>query len=100
MLLSDYLSYGNLGLKCVGIELHIPLTPNLLLVACDPIAFCNEPNKKILRDFRYIIREQSYQVYSSTRFLFSNQPNFYFAKKVIGENPRYKDPNRKRIIVN
>ena len=92
--------YGNLGLKCIGIELHIPLTPKLLLVACDPIAFYKEPNKKILRDFRYIIREQSYQVYSSTRFLFSNQPTFSFAKKVLHDNPKYKDPNRKRMIVN
>lgn len=96
----DHSPYGNLGLKCTGIELHIPLTPNLLLITCDPITFCNEPNKKILRDFRYIIREQNYQIRSSTRFLFSNQPNFYFAKTLIEENPRYKDPNRKRISVN
>ncbi|MEK6982930.1 MAG: DUF4238 domain-containing protein [Nanoarchaeota archaeon] len=91
--------YGNLGLKCIGIELHLPLTPTLLLVTCDPIAFCREPDKKTLRDFRYIIREQSYQVYSSTRFIFSNQPNFSFAKKVITENPKHKDPNRKRIVL-
>ncbi len=96
----DQWPYGNLGLKCIGIELHLPLTPTLLLATCDPVTFCREPEKKTLRDFRYIIREQSYQFYSSTRFLFSNQPNFYFAKKLIEENPQYKDPNRKRIIVN
>ena len=95
----DQWPYGNLGLKCIGIELHIPLTPTLLLAICDPVAFCREPCKKTLRDFRYVIREQSYQVYSSTRFLFSNQPNFSFAKKVITENPKHKDPNRKRIVL-
>lgn len=96
----NHTPYGNLGLTCLGIELHLPLTPNLLLITCDPIAFCKEPSKKILRDFRYIIRELSYQVYSATRFIFSNNPDFTFAKKVIKENPIYKDPNRKRIVVN
>ena len=90
---------GNLGLKCIGIELHLPLTPRLLLLICDPIAFSKEPAKKMLRDFRYIIREQSYQIYSSTRFVFSDKPHFYFAKKVVNESPRHKDPNRKRVAI-
>lgn len=95
----DHSPRGNLGLTCQGIEIHIPLTPNLLLIACDPVSFSHEPDKKIVKDFRHIIREQSYQVYSSTRFIFSNKPDFSFAKKVVEENPRHKDPNRKRVSV-
>jgi len=96
----DLSPYGNLGLKCKGIELHFPLTPKLLLVACDPIEFRHEPDKKILDHEQYVIREQSYQVYSSTKFIFSNKPDFSFAKKVIEENPIHKDPDRKRVHVN
>lgn len=96
----DHFPYGNLGLIKLGIELHFPLNPMLCLVMCDPISFQFEPSIKILRDFRYIIREQSYQVNQSTRFIFSNNPNFSFAKKMIKDNPEIADIKRKRIKVN
>ena len=95
----DHWPYGSLGLTKIGIEMHLPITPRIALVCCDPLSFVHEPNKKIIRDFRHLIRLLSYQVYSSTRFLFSNNDNFKFAQTVIRENPLYRDMDRKRTTV-
>jgi len=96
----DHYPYGNLGFTKSGIELHFPLNPRTLLVMCDPITFYHEPSKKTIRDFRYVIWELHQQMNSSTRFIFSNNADFSFAKKVIKDSPEVADIKRKRIVVN
>ena len=95
----DHFPYGNLGLTSTGIEVHFPITPNLCLIICDPILFKKEFSKKNTRDYRNIIRERDLQVRYSTRFTFSNENNFSFAQMMVRENPKIKDPNRKRVII-
>lgn len=96
----NHFPYGNLGLTKLGIEIHFPLTPKLCLIICDPISFSFEPNKKITKDYCHIIRERDLQVRGSTRFVFSRDENFNFAKTMLKKDPLLKDPNRKRIKVN
>ncbi|MBU2577150.1 MAG: DUF4238 domain-containing protein [Nanoarchaeota archaeon] len=95
----DHFPYGNLGLTSTGIEVHFPLTPNLCLTICDPILFKKESSKKNTRDYRNIIRERDLQVRYSTRFIFSNENKFDFAKTMLKEDPSLKDPDRKRVTI-
>jgi len=92
--------YGNLGLKCVGIEIHIPLNPKLSLTICDPRIFQNKPIKENITDLRRIIRERCYQVNQSTRFIFSIENKFDLAKVMVKNNSLLKDPNRRRTKIN
>jgi hypothetical protein len=96
----NHYPYGNLGLTKIGIEIHFPINPKLCLIICDPISFKSEPNKKMTKDYRNIIRERDLQVRDSTRFVFSNENNFNFAKMMLKEKPSLGDPNRKRVKVN
>lgn len=95
----DHFPYGNLGLTSKGIEIHFPITPHLALLILDPLSFNSEPSKKIAKDYRNIIRERDLQVRGSTRFIFSTDSNFNFAKVMLRENPSLKDQNRKRVEV-
>lgn len=95
----NHAPYGNLGLTTLGIEIHFPINPKLNLIICDPVSFQSEPNKKVARDFRNIIRERDLQVRYSTRFVFSNENNFNFARSMLKENPELKEPNRERFSV-
>lgn len=96
----DLSPYGNLGLDCRGFEMHIPLNSKLCLIVCDPKEFYHEPSKKIIKNYQNIIHERSHQVNQSTRFIFSTEDKFDFAKMMIKENPIIKDPNRNRTKVN
>ena len=95
----DHGSYGNLGFTCRGFELHFPLSPNLLLILCDPVAFSHLPSKVHTEDINHVIYENNLQIFNSTRFLFSKDGNFYFARKYLQEHPKYRDPKRKKVTV-
>jgi len=95
----DHSPYGNLGLTSLGIEVCFPINPKLWLIICDPVSFQLEPSKKSTKDYHHIVRERDLQVRDSTRFIFSNEDNFDFAKIMLKENPLLKDPNRKRLNI-
>ena len=95
----DLFPYGNLGLECFGFEMHFPINPKIALIICDKRRFGILPSNEIIKDYRRIIRERDFQVRYSTRFTFSNENNFNFAKMMVKENPSIKDPNRKRITI-
>ena len=95
----DLSPYGNLGLECFGFEMHFPINPKISLMICDKRRFGILPSKEIIRDYRRIIRERDFQVRYSTRFTFSNENNFNFAKMMVKENPKIKDPDRKRVTM-
>jgi hypothetical protein len=95
----DLSPYGNLGLECFGFEMHFPISPKIALIICDNRRFANLPSKEIIRDYRRVVREKDFQVRYSTRFTFSNENNFSFAKMMVRENPKIKDPRRNRITI-
>jgi hypothetical protein len=96
----DLSPYGNIGLECLGFEMHIPIHPKIVLIICDPRTFSHEPNNKVIRDYRQVVRERDYQVRYSTRFIFSNESNFSFAQMMLRENPKIGDQERKRVTIN
>ncbi len=96
----DLFPYGNLGLECFGFEIHFPISPILALIICDNRRFMNLPPKEIIKDYRRIVRERDFQVRYSTRFTFSNENKFSFAQMMVKENPKIKNPNRKRVTIN
>ena len=96
----DLSPYGNIGLECLGFEMHIPIHPKIVLIICDPRTFSHEPTNKVIKDYRQVVRERDYQVRYSTRFIFSNEANFSFAQMMLRENPKIGDPNRKRVTIN
>lgn len=91
--------YGNLGLLSIGIQLHIPISPELCLIACDPTSYDHHPAKYEITNKENIKFENGLQVFSSTRHIFSIDNDFSLAKEIIKKNPWHKDPNRKRMHV-
>jgi len=92
--------YGNLGLDCKGFEMHIPLSPKIVLIVCDPIEFSHEPSKKIMKSYREVARERDHQVRNSTRFVFSVDNNFRFAQMMIKNHPELRDQKQKKSNYN
>lgn len=88
---------GNLGLACRGVEVHFPLTPTRSLCLCDPISFANLPDTIASSDVEHMRFLNSLQVFSSTRFVFSNAADFSLARQIVSEHPHYADPNRQRL---
>lgn len=117
---------SNMGLRCNGFQLHIPLSNELLLIVMNPdiklsdltnsrnvnnekmkdlIEKICEKNDldlvKLLPEIEYVDQkrvefENNLQVVSSTQFIFSGENDFQLADEFLDKNPKYKDKNRKR----
>jgi len=90
---------GNLGLQSQGIQLHIPLNPDLALIICDPFGYRHMESVKVAIppnvDFN-----NSRQVLYSRQYIFSIKNEFQLAKEMIKKYPELGNPNRSRIIAN
>jgi hypothetical protein len=89
---------GNLGLKCEGIQVHIPISPHLVIVICDPIGYARE-NDEATAEFPNIDFNNSGQVLHSRQHIFSADNDFQLAQKMIDENPEVSNPNRPRVVM-
>ncbi len=89
--------WGNMGLACRGIEVHLPLTPRLAIIAMDPITFNTAPDRFENYSKRLAKRENYHQVLNSTRFLFSNIRKFQFIKEMFEFSPESKNPGKVRF---
>lgn len=87
---------GNLGFLCPGLEIHFPLTPELILISYDPQTHRISSSET---DKEHVRRHNNYQVTNSTRFLYSKTNNFDDAREFLRKFPDYKKPNRKRGIL-
>lgn len=92
----DSAPLGTLGVTNSGIEIHLPLTPKLSLVALDPELFTLGPNK-IEATKQGVIRENFLQIDSSKRFVYSQSKRFHLIRGMLKNNPHYKDENRSRF---
>jgi len=88
--------YSGNGIVTEGIELHIPITSKLSILVCDPITFETKPALINIKTEKDINRENWLQIFSSTRFLFSDTNSFHKSKEMLDENPDLKNPDRKR----
>lgn len=90
---------GNLGLKSKGIQIFFPLNHYLGISFCDPIEYFTYPDKMTcIKD--NIIFNNTLQVRSSTRHIFSNNNDFSLAIKWLNEHPEFKKINRRRVQTN
>jgi hypothetical protein len=89
---------GNLSLKFKGIQIHILLTKNLLLVSLDTTTHrLREDSADCMLERLGIIFENMLQVQSSSRFIYASSDNdFERAKSFLSEYPLFKNPNRRR----
>lgn len=85
--------WGNLGLTVPGIEIHFPLTSNLIMFSHDPTTH-KLTSGEMSRE--HIIRHNNYQVTSSIRFLYSRSPDFDIARGYLKKQPKFKNPDRDR----
>lgn len=95
----DLKPYGNLGLLSKGIEIHYPLTPNLVLTFSDPTLYRFLPNIWEVTDIQNVVFENWLQVSKSTRHIFSNLNDFSLAERILREHPELKVVDRTRIRV-
>lgn len=93
---SDIIS--NLGLKSSGIQLHIPISPWLVIIICDPLEYANM-NSDILADPPNIGFKNSMQVITSKQYLFSVHDDFDLAKEMINGKPELANLDRTRVSV-
>ena len=92
----DRAPLGTLGITNSGIEIHLPLTSKLSLVALDPEIFTLGSNK-IEATKQSVIRENFLQLDSSKRFIYSQSKRFHLITSMLKSNPHYKDENRSRF---
>lgn len=81
---------SNLGLRCRGIQVHLPISPTLILHFLDPERFFKVPNIMDFFDEEVVIHYNYLQVYNSVRFIYSANADFSFAKIVIEKLPDLK----------
>jgi len=61
-------------------EIYFPLTPTISIWICDPIISNSLPSNYEIGDIRNVKFQNSLQVLSSTRYIFSNQNDFSLAE--------------------
>jgi len=92
----DQAPLGTLGVTNSGIEIHLPLTPKLSLIAADPDLFTLGPNK-LECGKQGVIRENFLQLDSSKRFVYSQSKRFHLITSMLKDNTHYKDEERSRF---
>jgi hypothetical protein len=98
---NDFSPYGNLGLKNRGIQVYLPLSPELSLGFVDPESFWDVPTNLTLdstdEGLEHVTFQNSLQVREATRHLISNQSNFTLADDYLDEYPEYANTDRDRV---
>ena len=89
---------GNLGLRCHGIQLYLPLSPIASLCACDPVMYGALPSRAVV-ERENVVFLNSLAVVTSSRYLFSSGPDFALAESMIADDQELADPLRRRTRV-
>lgn len=101
---------SNMGIACTGIEIHLPLQPDLLLLLlCQKAA-----TAMIMHDYSWgerivqgrpipltddnVTFHNSLQVISAERFVFSQTPDFALAAEMIREHPEVRQGPRSLVV--
>ncbi len=89
---------SNLGWKSPGIQLHIPISPTLAIIMCDPCEYADLASE--LPAFAPSVDfNNSGQVIHSRQYVFSPNDNFSLAHEMLRESPELSNPNRPRITM-
>jgi hypothetical protein len=93
---SEFVS--NLGMASPGIQLHIPISPALAIIICDPLEYIDMASE--LPAFAPSVDfNNSGQVIYSRQYVFSPDDKFELAHEMIRKDPELSNPNRPRIIM-
>lgn len=79
----DMSPFGNLGLKCGTTRAYLPLSPKICLCFREPTVHSTLRSKHEVRDIRQIVFQNYLQVYSSSRYVFSNGDDFSIAEQIV-----------------
>lgn len=90
---------GNLGIVNRGIEIHLPISPNMAIWALDPTIYQVMPNTSTTYNKKHVIRENFLQLKFSSRFVYSSTSRFHLVKSMIKDNPHFKDGTPKNEIL-
>jgi len=93
----DLSPYGNLGLLCKGVEMHLPLSPQLNLCMCDPVMYNLLSEKYETTEIQNIVFQNWLQVKWATRHIFSSSQDFTLAQQILEEDPKLRCIDRKRV---
>lgn len=91
---------GNLGITSPGIEIFLPLSPSVALVAMDTRVFPHgrypyreEWSDEEVKELRALVLE------SSVRHVYGASNDFSFEERHLAENSSWRDPDRARVSV-
>ena len=90
---------GNLGIISRGIQIHVPITPKIMLVALDPVFFSHLDSVHEVYNKNGIIFENFLQVENSSRWIFSNTKRFHELKNMLKKYPELKNADRERANI-
>ena len=90
---------GNLGIISKGVQIHLPISPKIMLIAVDPIFFSEMPEVNEVYNKKQILFENSLQAENSSRWVFSSTKKFYKLKNMLNEYPELKNPQRDRASI-
>lgn len=89
---------GNLGLESPGIQLHIPISPTLAIIICDPFEYADIASE-LPAPAPSVDFNNSGQVIYARQYVFSPNDNFDLAHDMIRKDPELSNPNRPRITI-
>lgn len=90
---------GNMGIISRGIQIHVPITPKIMLVALDPVFFGHLESVNEVYNKNGILFENFLQVENSSRWIFSNTKKFHELKNMLKKYPDLKNPERERAHI-
>lgn len=111
----DYSPRGSLGIKQVGIEIYLPISPTLTLQYCCPLLSqsiglvpelrhsleLRNQGKPILLEKENVTFINHLQVTQSDRFLYAkNQTDFDLAVEMLKDHPELRNPASEGLISN
>ncbi len=90
--------FGNMGLKSKGIELHLPLSPKMMILILDPVVYGHLNPKIVCTNTEQVKYENHLQIKYATRFVFSKDDDFTFAETVLRTDQEVNVLNRIKIM--
>lgn len=95
---------GTNGIACEGIEIMFPLSTRYLLAMYERKHFHDvsvfDGSSQKIRDAAQVEYFNQFQVFESSRFVFSREGDFSQAEEVLNRKPIYGEADRKRVVTN
>jgi len=93
----DYSNKSGIGFAVRGIQIHLPINSELLLLVLDPTSY-NLSAVKIIKKPEQITDENEIQLYNATRFVISSDADFSLAKRMREEDEILRKPQERVIL--